>query len=51
VNAFDTNILAYGVDAYVGYDFVVAYVRAGLNPIFKSGSVDAQYVSFGIRFQ
>ncbi|MGB3592311.1 MAG: hypothetical protein WBA16_11560 [Nonlabens sp.] len=51
VNAFDTNLLTYGVDAYVGYDNFVLFGRASLSPVFKSGSVDAQYVSFGIRIQ
>jgi hypothetical protein len=51
VNAFDNNIFVYGVDAYVGFDSWTLFGRMALNDIFKSGSVDAQYVAFGIRLQ
>lgn len=51
VNAFDTNPWVYGVDAFVGYGNYTLFGRMNLNNVFKSGSVDAQYVSFGIRLQ
>lgn len=51
VNAFDTNPFVYGVDAYVGRDNFTFFGRMNLNNVFKSDSVDAQYVSFGIRLQ
>ncbi|WP_438968807.1 hypothetical protein [Nonlabens sp.] len=50
-NAFDTNTLVYGVDAYVGYGSLTLFGRMNLNNIFKSDSVDVQYVSFGIALQ
>jgi hypothetical protein len=50
-NAFDTNALVYGVDAYVGYGSLTLFGRMNLNNVFKSDSVDAQYVSFGIALQ
>jgi len=49
--AFDTNAFVYGVDAYVGHGAVTLFGRMNLNNVFRSDSVDAQYVSFGIRFQ
>jgi hypothetical protein len=51
INAFDTNALVYGLDAYFGKGDLVIFGRMGLNNIFKTGSVDGQYVAFGIRFQ
>jgi hypothetical protein len=51
VNAFDTNPFVYGIDAYVGRDNFTFFGRMNLNKVFKSDSVDAQYVSFGIRLQ
>jgi len=51
VNAFETNPFVYGIDAYVGKGSTTLFGRMNLNDVFKSGSVDAQYVSFGIRFQ
>ena len=50
-NAFDTNPFVYGLDAYVSKGSISLFGRMNLNDVFKSGSVDAQYVSFGIRFQ
>lgn len=50
-NAFDTNAFIYGVDAYVGYGSLTLFGRMNLNNVFKSDSVDVQYVSFGIAFQ
>lgn len=51
INSFDNNIFVYGVDAYVGFDSFAVFGRMALNDIFKSGSVDGQYIAFGIRFQ
>ncbi|WP_298951560.1 hypothetical protein [uncultured Nonlabens sp.] len=51
VDAFDTNTIVYGLDAYIGRGDTTLFGRMNLNDVFKSGSVDAQYVSFGIRFQ
>jgi hypothetical protein len=51
VSAFDNNVLVYGLDAYVGFDNWTLFGRMALNDIFQSGSVDGQYVAFGIRFQ
>ncbi|PRP65616.1 porin family protein [Nonlabens agnitus] len=51
VNAFDNNAFVYGLDAYFGKGDLVLFGRLGLNDIFKSGSVDGQYVAFGIRLQ
>ena len=51
INTFDNNAFVYGLDAYVGKGDLVLFGRMGLNDIFKSGSVDGQYVAFGIRFQ
>ncbi|AZQ42707.1 hypothetical protein [Nonlabens ponticola] len=51
INAFDNQVLVYGVDAYVGFDSWSLFGRLGLNDIFQSGSVDGQYVAFGIRLQ
>ena len=51
VDAFENEVLLYGVDAYIGHDSFTVFGRMNLNNVFKSGSVDAQYVSFGIRFQ
>ncbi|WP_194850981.1 porin family protein [Nonlabens antarcticus] len=51
INSFDNNIFVYGVDAYVGFDSWTLFGRMGLNDIFKSGSVDGQYVAFGVRLQ
>ncbi|MGB5982961.1 MAG: hypothetical protein WBG46_12530 [Nonlabens sp.] len=50
-NAFDNEAFIYGLDAYVGRDKVVAFARMNLNDIFKSGSVDGQYIAFGLRLQ
>lgn len=51
INAFDNNAFVYGLDAYIGYDHFTIFGRMGLNDIFQSGSVNGQYVAFGIRFQ
>jgi uncharacterized protein YxeA len=51
VNNFDNEVLVYGLDAYVGFDSWSLFGRMNLNTVFKSNSVDAQYVAFGIRFQ
>jgi hypothetical protein len=51
VSAFDNNVLVYGLDAYVGFDNWTLFGRMALNDIFQSGSVDGQYVAFGVRFQ
>lgn len=51
VNEFDNNKFVYGLDAYIGKDDFTFFGRMGLNDIFNSGSVNGQYVSFGIRFQ
>ena len=50
-NAFENETLLYGIDAYVGRDQVVAFARMNLNDIFKDGSVDGQYIAFGLRLQ
>jgi hypothetical protein len=49
-NDFDNNIFLYGLDAYVGYGITKIFARLALNDVFKQGSVDGQYFSFGIRF-
>lgn len=51
VNTFEHETFVYGVDAYVGYDNVSIFGRMNLNNVFNNNSVDAQYISFGIRFQ
>lgn len=51
VNNFDNETFLYGLDAYVGKGDITVFGRMNLNNVFKSGSVDAQYVAFGIRFQ
>lgn len=51
INNFDNEVFVYGVDAYVGFESWTFFGRMNLNKVFKSGSVDAQYVAFGIRFQ
>jgi hypothetical protein len=51
INAFDNNVLVYGLDAYIGFDSFTVFGRMALNDIFQSGSVDGQYVAFGIRLQ
>lgn len=51
VNAFDTQPFIYGLDAYVGKGVYNVFGRLNLNDVFKTGSVDAQYVSFGIRIK
>ncbi len=50
INAFDNNVLLYGVDAYIGVGDFSLFGRMALNDIFKEGSVDGQYVAFGIRW-
>jgi len=50
INAFDNNVLLYGVDAYIGYSDLTIFGRMGLNDIFKSDSVDGQYATFGVRW-
>ena len=50
-NAFENETFIYGIDAYVGHDQVVAFARMNLNDIFKDGSVDGQYIAFGLRLQ
>ncbi|WP_124980298.1 hypothetical protein [Nonlabens xiamenensis] len=51
VDAFENEVLVYGLDAYIGKGSTTLFGRMNLNNVFQSGSVDAQYVSFGIRFQ
>jgi hypothetical protein len=51
VNAFENETLIYGLDAYVGHNETTFFGRMNLNNVFKSGSEQAQYVTFGIRFQ
>jgi len=51
VNNFDNEVFLYGLDAYVGRGSFTVFGRMNLNNVFKSNSVDAQYVSFGIRIQ
>ena len=51
INAFDNNVFVYGIDAYVGFDNYNLFARMNLNDVFKDGSVDAQYIAFGIRLQ
>lgn len=50
INAFDNNVLLYGVDAYVGYEDFTLFGRMGLNDIFKDDSVNGQYAAFGVRW-
>ncbi|ARN70316.1 hypothetical protein JCM19294_1613 [Nonlabens tegetincola] len=50
INAFENNVFFYGLDAYIGKGNISFFGRMNLNDVFKSGSVDGQYVSFGIRF-
>lgn len=49
INDFTTNDFVYGLDVYFGYKWVNVFARYNLNEIFD-GPIDAQYVSFGIRF-
>ncbi|WP_438962576.1 hypothetical protein [Nonlabens sp.] len=51
INNFDNEVFLYGLDAYVGRGSFTVFGRMNLNNVFKSNSVDAQYVSFGIRIQ
>lgn len=51
VNAFENETFLYGLDAYVGHNEVTFFGRMNLNKVFKNQSVDAQYVTFGIRLQ
>jgi hypothetical protein len=51
INAFENETFLYGLDAYVGYNEVTFFGRMNLNKVFKDQSVDAQYVTFGIRLQ
>ncbi|PQJ30953.1 hypothetical protein BST92_02955 [Nonlabens arenilitoris] len=51
INNFDNEVLLYGVDAYVGRGDLTFFGRMNFNNVFKSNSVDAQYVTFGIRIQ
>lgn len=51
VNAFDTEPFVYGLDAYAGWPGIKFFGRMNLNDVFKAGSVDAQYVTFGIRIK
>lgn len=50
-DGFDNNVFLYGLDAYVGYGGYALYANIPLNDVFKSGSVNAQYFSIGLRFQ
>lgn len=51
VNNFDNEKFVYGLDAYVGRGEFTFFGRMNLNKVFNNNSVDAQYVTFGIRFQ
>jgi len=51
VNNFDTEKFVYGLDAYIGHGEVHLFGRINLNNVFTNNSVDAQYVTFGIRLQ
>lgn len=51
VNNFDTEKFVYGLDAYVGRGDVHIFGRMNLNNVFANNSVDAQYITFGIRLQ
>jgi uncharacterized protein YxeA len=51
INNFDNEVLLYGLDAYIGRGNLTFFGRMNLNKVFKTNSVDAQYVAFGIRFQ
>ena len=51
INNFDNEKFIYGLDAYVGTESLTFFGRMNLNNVFNSNSVDAQYVTFGIRFQ
>lgn len=51
INNFDNEKFLYGLDAYVGYDSVALFGRMNLNKVFEKNSLDAQYITFGIRFQ
>lgn len=50
-DGFDNNVFLYGLDAYVGYGGYALFANIPLNDVFKSGSVNAQYFSIGLRFQ
>ncbi|MDP5101812.1 MAG: hypothetical protein NWQ09_10830, partial [Nonlabens sp.] len=49
VNNFDNEKFLYGIDAYIGHGEVHFFGRMNLNNVFNNNSVDAQYISFGIR--
>lgn len=51
VNNFDTEKFVYGLDAYIGHGEVHLFGRMNLNNVFTNNSVDAQYITFGIRLQ
>ncbi len=51
IDNFDNEIFVYGLDAYVGFDSWTLFGRMNLNKVFKDNSLDAQYVTFGIRIQ
>lgn len=51
INNFDNEVFLYGLDAYVGKNNFTIFGRMNLNNVFKNNSVDAQYVTFGIRIQ
>ena len=51
IDDFDNEVLVYGIDAYIGHGDFTFFGRMNLNNVFKNNSVDAQYVTFGIRIQ
>lgn len=51
INNFDNEVFLYGADAYVGKGNLTFFGRMNFNNVFKNNSVNAQYVTFGIRIQ
>ncbi len=51
INDFDNEKFVYGLDTYIGRGEFTFFGRMNLNKVFNDRAVDAQYVTFGIRFQ
>lgn len=49
-NSFDNQVLLYGLDAFIGWRGMEIFGRYALNDVFNDGSVDGNYISFGVRF-
>ncbi len=45
---FNTNVLNYGLSAYLAYKWYGLYVKYDLNPLFKN--TDTRNISLGVRF-